>query len=59
VEDLDGEVLAPFTEDLHLLLLHDLAGAVVGVDDVVAELKLDVLDLAGDLQLLDQICVIN
>jgi hypothetical protein len=32
---------------------------VVGVDDVVAELKLDVLDLAGDLQLLDQICVIN
>jgi hypothetical protein len=31
----------------------------VGIDDMVAELKLDVLDLAGDLELLDQICVIN
>jgi hypothetical protein len=26
---------------------------------MVAELKLDVLDLAGDLQLLDQLCVVN
>ncbi len=47
VEDLDREVLAPFAEYLHFLLLQHLAGAVMGVDDVVAELELDVLDLAG------------
>ena len=47
VQDLDREVLAPFSEDLHLLLLEHLAGAVVGIDDVVAELELDVLDFAG------------
>jgi hypothetical protein len=52
VEDLDGEVLAPFAEHLHLLLLQHLAGAVVRVDDVVAELELDVLDLTGDLEIL-------
>jgi hypothetical protein len=54
VEDLDREVLAAFAEDLHLLLLEHLAGAVMGVDDVVPELELDVLDLAGDLELVGQ-----
>jgi hypothetical protein len=52
VEDLDREVLPAFAEDLHLLLLEDLAGAVMGVDDVVPQLELDVLDLAGDLEVL-------
>jgi hypothetical protein len=46
VEDLDGEVLTLLTEHLLALLLQDLAGAMMGVDDVVAELELDVLDLA-------------
>jgi hypothetical protein len=53
VEDLDRQILAPLAEHLHLLLLQHLAGAVVGIDDVVAELELDVLDLASDLELLD------
>ena len=47
VEDLDREVLALLAEDLLLLLLEDLAGAVVRIDDVVADLELDVLDLAA------------
>jgi hypothetical protein len=51
VKDLDREVLAPLAEHLHLLLLHDLPRTVVGVDDVVAELELDVLDLAGYLEI--------
>jgi hypothetical protein len=54
VEDLDRQILAAFAEDLHLLLLEHLAGAVMGVDDVIAELELDVLDLAGDLELVGQ-----
>jgi hypothetical protein len=56
VEDLDHEVLAPFAEDLHLLLLEDLAGAVVGIDHMVAELELDALDLGDNLEVLDQLC---
>jgi hypothetical protein len=47
VQDLDGEVLALLTEHLALLLLEDLARPVMGIDDVVAELELDVLDLGG------------
>jgi hypothetical protein len=47
VEDLDGEVLTLLTEHLLQFLLEDLARAVMGVDDVVADLELDVLD--GDL----------
>jgi hypothetical protein len=46
VQDLDGEVLALLAEDLLLLLLLDLAGAVMRVDDVVSDLELDRLDLA-------------
>jgi hypothetical protein len=54
VEDLDGEVLALLTEDLLGLLLEDLAGPVVGIDDVVADLEIDVLDL-DDLEVLNRV----
>jgi hypothetical protein len=53
VQDLDRQILACFTEHLHLLLLQHLPGAVVWIDDLVAELELDELDLASDLELLD------
>jgi hypothetical protein len=46
VKNLDGEVLPLLTEHLLALLLQDLAGAMMRVDDVVPELELDVLDLA-------------
>jgi hypothetical protein len=52
VENLDREVLAGFAEHLHFLLAQHLARAVVGIDDVVAELKLDALDLPDRLELL-------
>jgi hypothetical protein len=55
VEDLDGEVLALLTEDLLVLLLDDLTRAVVGIDDVVAELELDVLHLADNVKLFEQL----
>jgi hypothetical protein len=54
VEDLDREVLALLTEDLLLCLLENLAGTVMWVDDVVAELELDVLGLTRDLEVLEQ-----
>jgi hypothetical protein len=53
VEDLDREVLPHLAEDLLLLLLDDLAGTVMRVDDVVADLERDALRLAGDVQVLD------
>jgi hypothetical protein len=53
VEDLDREVLALLAEYLPALLLEDLAGPVVRVDDVVTDLELDVLDLTGDLEVLE------
>jgi hypothetical protein len=53
VEDLDGEVLAHLAEDLLVLLLDDLAGAVMRVDDVVTDLEVDALGLSGDVQILD------
>ncbi len=53
VEDLDGEVLLFLTEDLLALLLEDLAGPVMGIDDVVADLEVDALRLNGDLEVLD------
>jgi hypothetical protein len=52
VEDLDGQILASLSEHFHLFLAHDLAGAVVGIDDMVAELELDVFDFDCDLDLL-------
>jgi hypothetical protein len=53
VEDLDREVLAYLAEDVLLLLLDHLAGPVMGVDHVIADLEVDVLDLALDLEVLD------
>jgi hypothetical protein len=55
VEDLDGEVLALLPEDLLVLLLQDLAGPVVRIDDAVADLELDALDLALDLEILEKL----
>ena len=52
VKDLDGEVLAGLTEDLLVLLLDDLAGAMMRVHDVVADLELDVLHLDDCLEVL-------
>jgi hypothetical protein len=52
VQDLDREVLAPLAEDLLALLLEDLAGAVMRVDDVVADLELEAFDLTADLEVL-------
>jgi hypothetical protein len=53
VQDLDGQVLPLLAEDLLLLLLQDLAGPVMRVDDVIADLILDLLRLPRDLKALD------
>jgi len=53
VKDLDRQVLAPLAEDVLLLLLEDLASPVVRIDDVVADLELDVLDFDRDLEVLE------
>jgi hypothetical protein len=53
VEDLDREVLTLLAEDLLLLLLQDLAGPVMRVDDVIADFVLDLLRLPRDLEVLD------
>jgi hypothetical protein len=53
VEDLDRQVLTHLTEDVLVLLLDDLARPVVGIDHVVADLEVDALDLAYELDLLD------
>jgi hypothetical protein len=53
VEDLDGQVLALLAEDLLLLLLEDLAGTVVRVDDLIADLVLLVRRLTAYRELLD------
>jgi hypothetical protein len=50
VEDLDGEVLACLAQDLLLLLLQDLAGAMVRIDDLVPDL-VDDMDYLGELDL--------
>jgi hypothetical protein len=49
VQDLDGEVLALLTEHLLDFLLEDLPGPVMRIDDVVADLEIDVDDL-GDVE---------
>jgi hypothetical protein len=59
VEDLDRQILACCAKYLHVLLAQNLARAVVGVHDVVAELELDALDLTGRLKLLNERCLIN
>jgi hypothetical protein len=53
VQDLDGQVLTLLAEDLLLLLFQDLAGPVMRVYDVIADLILDLLRLPRDLELLD------
>jgi hypothetical protein len=54
MKDLDGEVLALLAEDLLVLLLDDLAGAVVRIHDVVPEREVDVLG-GQDLKILEQV----
>jgi hypothetical protein len=53
VEDLDRQILAALAEDLLLLLLDHLAGPVMGIDHMVADLEVDVLDLALDDEIFD------
>jgi hypothetical protein len=53
MKDLDREVLAYLSKDLLLLLLDDLAGPMMGIDDVVTDLEVDALRLASDLEVLD------
>jgi hypothetical protein len=53
VEDLDGEVLLDLTQDVLVLLLDDLAGPVMRVDDVVTDGEVDALDLAADVQVFE------
>jgi hypothetical protein len=48
VQDLDRQVLTLLAEDLLLLLLQDLAGAVVRIDDLVADLIVDMRRLARE-----------
>ena len=46
-------------EDLHVLLVDDLTGTVVGIDDLITDLELDVLDFTGDLELLEIVASSN
>jgi hypothetical protein len=46
VQDLDRQVVARLTQDVLGLLLDDRAGAVMRVDDRVADLEVDALRLA-------------
>jgi hypothetical protein len=52
VQDLDCQVLALVTEYVLHFLAEHLAGAVVGIDDVVADLELDVGERLGGLKIL-------
>jgi len=47
VEDLDRQVLALLAEHLLDLLLEDPAGPVMRIDNGVADLEVDALDLTG------------
>src|SRR4051812_37900343 len=53
MKDLDREVLAHLAQDVLLFLLDHLAGPVMGIDHVVTDLEIDVLDLTLDLEVLD------
>jgi hypothetical protein len=55
VQDLDREVLAALTEDLLLLLSEHLAGAMMGIYDVVPHLELDERSRLGGLEILFQV----
>jgi hypothetical protein len=54
VEDLDRQVLLGLAEDVLGLLLDDRAGAMMGVDDGVADLEVDALGLDA-LQVVQQL----
>jgi len=53
VKNLDREVLTDLTEDVLLFLLDYLAGPMMRVDHVVADLELDVDDLTLDVEILE------
>jgi hypothetical protein len=53
MKDLDGEVLADLAENVLLFLLDYLAGPMMRVDHVVADLEVDVDNLALDLEVVD------
>src|ERR1700712_921029 len=53
VEDLDRQVLAYLAKNVLLFLLDHLAGPMMGVDHVVADLEIDVDDYALDLEIFD------
>jgi hypothetical protein len=53
VEDLDGQILAALAEDLLVLLLDYLSGAVVRVDDIVTDREVNALRLSLELEVLD------
>jgi len=53
VEDLDGEVLLDLTEDVLVLLLDDLPGTMMRVDDRVADLEVDALRLGNEVVQVD------
>jgi hypothetical protein len=55
MKDLDREILALLAEDVLLFLLDDLTGAVMRVHDVVADGKVDALDLAADVEVFELI----
>jgi hypothetical protein len=57
VQDLDREVVAGLAEDLLGLLLDDPAGAVMRVDDGVADLEVDALGLGEEVLLQDLVGV--
>jgi hypothetical protein len=57
VQDHDREVLALLTEHHPLLLLEDLAGAVMGIYDAVTELEVDVYVFDRGLEVLGQLVV--
>jgi hypothetical protein len=53
VKNLDRQVLALLAEDVLLFLLDDLTRAVVRIDDVVADLEIDALDLPADVEVFE------
>jgi hypothetical protein len=55
MKDLDRQVLAGLPEDLLLLLLDDLPGPVMGIDDVVTDGEIDALGLASDVEGFDRL----
>jgi hypothetical protein len=53
VEDLDRQVLALLPEDLLEFFPQDLAGAVMGIDDAVPDLELDMRDGYNALEIVE------